>query len=109
MCVRRPAVFAKAITVFGSVPGNHRIDAAIARHSSMSLGVVTAIGVFAPIRTAAYPEIDVVIGDPARKLIAPPHAASPSHATFAPALSPIAGDRCPIRSSRGTHHANRPR
>jgi len=40
-----PAMFAKAAAVFGTAPGNHWLDTAIAQCSSMSLGVVTAIGV----------------------------------------------------------------
>jgi hypothetical protein len=40
-----PAMFAKAAAVFGTAPGNHWLDTAIAQSSSMSLGVVTAIGV----------------------------------------------------------------
>lgn len=40
-----PAIFAKAAAMFGTALGDHRLDTAIAQCSSMSLGVVTAIGV----------------------------------------------------------------
>ncbi len=40
-----PAIFAKAAAVFGTAPGDHRLNTAIAQRSSMSLGVVSSIGV----------------------------------------------------------------
>lgn len=40
-----PAIFAKAAAVFGAALGDHRLDTAIAQRFSMSLGVVSAIGV----------------------------------------------------------------
>ncbi len=40
-----PAIFAKAAAMFGTTLGDHRLDTAITQRSSMSLGVVTAIGV----------------------------------------------------------------
>ncbi len=40
-----PAIFAKAAAMFGTALGNHRLDTALAQRASMSLGVVTAIGV----------------------------------------------------------------
>ncbi|AJX32153.1 Uncharacterised protein [Burkholderia oklahomensis] len=40
-----PPIFAQAAAMFGAAFGNYRLDAAIAQRSSMSLGVVTAIGV----------------------------------------------------------------
>ncbi|AIO65629.1 hypothetical protein DM82_358 [Burkholderia oklahomensis] len=40
-----PAIFVQAAAMFGTALGDHRLDAAIAQRSSMSLGVVTAIGV----------------------------------------------------------------
>lgn len=40
-----PAIFAQAAAMFGMALGDHRFDTAIAQRSSMSLGVVTAIGV----------------------------------------------------------------
>ena len=40
-----PAIFAQAAAMFGTALGDHRLDTAIAQCSSMSLGVVTAIGV----------------------------------------------------------------
>ncbi len=35
-----PTIFAKATAVFGTAPGDHRLDTALAQRSSMSLGVV---------------------------------------------------------------------
>ncbi len=40
-----PAIFPQAAAAFGAALGDHRLDTAIAPRSSMSLGVVTAIGV----------------------------------------------------------------
>ncbi|KGC40874.1 hypothetical protein DO66_2664 [Burkholderia pseudomallei] len=40
-----PAIFAKAAAMFGTALGDHRLDTAIAQRTSMSLGVVSAIGV----------------------------------------------------------------
>ena len=40
-----PAIFAKATAMFGTAPGDHRFNTAIAQRSSMSLGVVSSIGV----------------------------------------------------------------
>ncbi len=40
-----PAIFAKAAAMFGTALGDHRLDTAIAQRASMSLRVVTAIGV----------------------------------------------------------------
>lgn len=41
----KPSIFATAAAMCGTVPGHHRLDAAIARCPSMPLGVVAAIGV----------------------------------------------------------------
>ncbi len=40
-----PAIFAKAAAVFGTALGDHWLDTAIAQRSSMSLGVVSTIGI----------------------------------------------------------------
>ncbi len=40
-----PAIFAKAAVVFGTALGDHWLDTAIAQRSSMSLGVVSTIGI----------------------------------------------------------------
>lgn len=40
-----PAIFSKAAAVFGTTLGNHRFDTTIAQRFSMSLGVVSAVGV----------------------------------------------------------------
>ncbi len=40
-----PAIFAKTAAMFDTSLGDHRLDTAIAQHASMSLRVVTAIGV----------------------------------------------------------------
>ncbi|EUC11545.1 UNVERIFIED_ORG: hypothetical protein BDU10_6856 [Burkholderia sp. CF145] len=40
-----PPIFAEAAAMFGTVPGDHRLDPAIAQSSPMPLGVVAVIGV----------------------------------------------------------------
>ena len=40
-----PAIFAKAAAVFGTALGDHWLDTAFAQRSSMSLGVVSTIGI----------------------------------------------------------------